>query len=262
MGKVIPPIEIDNASLGPAMLALSPAMRAFVVAKVFRGFTNKECARWAGYSASSDNVLSVTGHNLAHDPRVQKAIAEETDKLMRCEGAASVRTLIEIRDDPTSEKKDRIKCAVELLNRSGFHAVTESISHVEMHMTEHQKDTRILALCAELGIGKEEARKMLVAPSEAVIDAAYEVVSSAEPPREEEEQEVARRERENELKRLRNGMTPDELAAHKAAMNEQKRERGKAEYRKHNQKQEAGDDPEVQSVAERLFDENSIDDLL
>lgn len=241
--QITPPIVIDEASLGPAMLALSPAMRVFVLAKVNIGANNTRAAQLAGYSDASAKGLNVTGHRLGHDPRVQAAILEESHKLMRSEGPNSIRTLVSLRDDAEVEPKDRIKCAVELLNRSGFHAITESIAHVEHHLSDREKDARILALCAELGIAADEARKMLIAPaaSKDAIDAAYEVVP-AEPPRElteEEKQEAAKREHENEQRRARRAMTPEELAEHKAKMQRERIERSKREHAEHRGDQSA-----------------------
>jgi len=87
---------------------------------------------------------------------------------MCTEGPKSVLTLIEIRDDPAADRKDRLKAATELMNRAGPGVVSESHLVVDHNyqMTEAQKDARILALAAELGMPEEYARKMLVAPAD------------------------------------------------------------------------------------------------
>lgn len=164
--RTTPLIAIDEASLGPAMQACTVGERAFVYGKVHLGLTNPDAGKLAGYSDRSPHALEVQTSRLAHSERVQAAILEEGQKLMRTEGARSIKVLVQIRDDPAAENKDRIKCATELLNRSGFHAVTETHSHQYSHMSEGEKDARILALCAELGLSPDEAQKMLISPSD------------------------------------------------------------------------------------------------
>src|SRR5258706_148469 len=155
----VPLIPVPEDGLGPAMLALSPTMRAWVVAKVTFGCSNAEATRLAGYSTRSENAVSVMAHQLAHNERIQAAILEEGSKLMRTEGPKSIRVLVEIRDNKKADDKVRMKAAVELLNRSGFQATTQHLVSVEHSLSDGEKDRRIIALCAELGIGKEEAQK-------------------------------------------------------------------------------------------------------
>jgi hypothetical protein len=156
-------IDTDETGLGPAMASLNPMQRAFVAAKVHTGADNSKAARAAGYSIEH---AKRSGYRLAHDDRVQAAILEEGRKLMRSEGARSIQTLVAIRDDKGADAKDRIKCAVELLNRSGFHAVSEHHLNVEHRLSETEQDRRILALAAELGLPETEAQKLLIAPAE------------------------------------------------------------------------------------------------
>ena len=185
------PADIDpETGYGPAMRGLSPQWRAFVEAKVQHGLSNRQAAKAAGYADTSVNVLDATAYRLAHDPRVQAALHEETVKLMRAQGAKSVHVLIAMRDNPAVEAKDRIKCALELMNRSGLHAMTEQKVSVEHTLSDAEMDRRILSLCAELGIAETEARKMLVAPSKVkpllkaetiATDATFEEVKPEDP---------------------------------------------------------------------------------
>lgn len=227
---MVPAVQLSVEGLGPAMLALNPGMRAFVYAKVFRGLNNTQAAAAAGYAHGRDS-LKVRGYQLAHDDRVQAAILEEGQKLMRAEGPRSILTLVQIRDDKNADKKDRLKAAVELLNRSGFSAVTQHNIEVTHHLTDEQKDRRILELCRELGIEQSEARKMLIAPD--VVDAEFSEVEPAEvqgPPTESQAYRRARAPQENELRRERYRMTPEELAAHKKAMRKKRRKEAKVKY--------------------------------
>lgn len=238
---VTPLIPIDEASLGPAMQALTAGQRAFVHGKVHLGLTNAEAAKLAGYSSRSPHALEVASSQLAHNPKVQDAILEEGRKLMRVEGARSIRTLVTIRDDPEAENKDRIRSAVELLNRSGFHAVTESHHHEHVHLSEAEKDRRILALCAELGLSPEEARKMLISPLEAQKNAAgvFELTPPTEPVpemTEEAQRRAASAQRWNETRRRRRRMTPEEIAADKARTREECADRLRHEYAEHQER--------------------------
>jgi hypothetical protein len=227
-----PLIPVDTSSLGPAMVALSPAMRAFVVAKVTMGLNNIDAAKTAGYSARSPHALGVVGSRLAHDDRVQVAILEEGQKLMRTEGPRSVHTLVAIRDDKAASNKDRLTAAKELLDRSGFHATTEHHVSVEHSLSDAEKDRRMLVLAAELGISQTEAQKLLIAPAAPkAVEAAYENVLDAEfeqvEPTEAEAADALKRDRDNELRRQRRSMTPEQLAAHRAEVRQQRVERGK-----------------------------------
>ena len=212
--RVEPLIDIPDDGLGPSMLALNGAQRAFVTALVIHGLTQTAAAEAAGYSASSRHTLEVVGSKLAHREDIQAAILELGCKIMRTEGPKSIRFLAEVRDATWLETKDRVKAAVELLNRSGFVATTQHNVNVEHthHLSDSQKDARIIELCRELGVPETEARKMLIAPDQ-IIDAAFEEVEPIGPPT----AARAKQDRRNALARERKKLTPEELAERKAA---------------------------------------------
>jgi len=224
--------EIDESSLGPAMLALTPQRRAFVQAKVFFGVDNKKAAEMAGYSPVSPHSLESQGYKLAHDPLVQEALREESVKMMRSEGVRSLHTLVNLRDDTSIAPRERLRAAIEIMNRCGLHAVTESHVSVEHRMSDAEKDRRILALCAEMGLSEAEAKKMLISPLEAkkVADAEFEVIEPERPMTDEERATVAERDERNTIRRARYRMTPNEREAHRKAANEERRQRGKRQY--------------------------------
>ena len=121
---------IDEAH-GPAMAELTERQRLYVLGRVWRGFSQTDAAAWAGYSPSGNrDTLAVTGSNLAHSPLVIAAVREETDRLRYDQGAASIRCLMEIRDSPVAENKDKIRASVELLDRSGYSAETSHTLNV------------------------------------------------------------------------------------------------------------------------------------
>jgi phage terminase small subunit len=176
---LVPTITVADEACGPDMLPLTPAQRVFVYRYVHFGDTAAAAARYAGYSDRSSGA-KVQGYRLLHDEGVQKAIAEESRKIMRAEGPRSIITLRTIRDDKSADAKDRIKAAIELLNRGGLHAVTEQHVSVEHRLSDQEIDARILALCAELKIPETEARKMLIDPAK-VIDGEFSE-ANLEPP--------------------------------------------------------------------------------
>lgn len=229
------PIELDEESLGPAMRLLNPRQRLFVVGKVAYGLTDTEAAKFAGYQLPR---LYPNGfkqaYRVAHHPAVQEAILEEGRKLMRAEGAKSIRTLVEIRDDEQVDAKDRMKAAIELLNRSGFHAVSEHHMSVEHHLSEGEMDRRMLSLAAELGLPEAEARKLLIAPTELKKNAEgiYEPEQNPEP------KEVAPSTVRTRRFRARQRMAPEEAAADKAKARAEQSKRAKAEYKEAQRRQE------------------------
>jgi hypothetical protein len=212
IGRPLEPlITVPDSACGPAMLTLSPPMRAFVAAYVYFGCTRAEAARRAGYSKNKPDNAKVTAHDLWRREDVQAAILEESRKLMRAEGPRSIKTLIDIRDDKAADKKDRLKAATELLNRCGLAAVQESHVLVEHQLSEAEKDRRILSLAAELGLPQVEARKLLIDPKN-VVDAEYSEVPAAPLTPEEE----AERERQNERRRELREASPKERERLKA----------------------------------------------
>jgi hypothetical protein len=225
---IVPLIAVPDADdLGPAMAACNIGERAWVIAKIETGANNMECARLAGYSASSDDVLKATGYAIAHRQRVQDALLEMSRKLMRTEGAKSIKTLVAIRDDKAIKPEIRLKASVELLDRAGMNAVSESHLTVTHQLSDAQMDQRILALAAELGLTEDVARKMLISPADLqknadAIEAEFEEIVPVNP------EDQARRDHENELRRKVRAMSPDELTAHKAQLRHDQSERSKA----------------------------------
>jgi len=225
------------------MRALPPAQRAFVYFKVTMGRNNTDAARLAGYS---EKGVDVTASRLAHDPRVQAALIEESKKVLKSQGAKSILTLVEIRDNPQAEDKDRIKCAVELMNRGGLSAVSESHLTVEHRLSESEQDRKILQLAAELGMSETEAKKLLIAPSEFQknSEGVYSLPEVPAPDPSPQQQ------RNNERRRHRRKMTPAEIEADKAAIRAAQSERQRQEYQAH----QSVTDAEFEEIADPLAD--------
>jgi len=215
--RIVPKIRVPEDGLGPCMLALTPAMRAYVVARVIYGLGRSRAAEAAGYATPDKNTAKSQGYRLEHDERIQAAIAEECRKLMRSEGPNCIRTLISIRDNPKAENKDRLKATEALLSRCGLGVVNESYVLVEHQLSDAERDRRILAAAAELGLPLEQVQKALIDPKN-VVDAEYSEVPAAEdaPQTPEEEAAKAERNRENARRRELRAASPEERARLKA----------------------------------------------
>jgi hypothetical protein len=160
---------------------------------------------------------------------------------MRAEGPRSIRTLIEVRDDKKNEAKDRLKAAVELLNRAGLAAVSEAhltVDHVH-HLTEAQQDAKIIALAKELGLDDREARKLLIDPSK-IIDAEFTEVAPEKTPEQIERAERYEGNAENERRNELAHMPPAEREASKQQARERRRAEKRARYAMAQRQADAG----------------------
>ena len=110
---------------------------------------------------------------LAHDERVQAAILEEGRKLIRDTSAMAIGVIEQIASDPKVDPKDRLKAAVELLNRSGFSAVSEHKVTVEKDLSYEALVERIKVLAAKRGIDPD---LLLGRAAPRITDARFEVV--------------------------------------------------------------------------------------
>lgn len=221
--------QLDAADLGPAMQALTPMRRNFVVAKVYFGLSDAEGARAAGYAES---VAGHMAHEISHREDVQAAILEVGKGLLRSEGARSILTMVKIRDDDTVRPDVRLRAAEMIANRSGFHVTTEHHEHVHQHLNEAEQDKRILALAAELGFSPDEAKRMLIAPSDFTKNAegVFELAPAAPRPEPSPEPHLLAK-RETRLRRA--GMTPDEIDADKQRIQAERSARMKRERAEH-----------------------------
>jgi hypothetical protein len=242
------PLPEAGGELGPAMSLLTPLRRAFVIGLVHFGLSARAAYKAAGYAPPDSNVSQIS-----HDPRVQDAILEEAKKLMRTHGPKSILTLVEIRDDKESAAKDRIKAATELLNRSGFQAISEHHEHLHRHLSDTEQDRRILALCAELGLSPEEAQKMLIAPAEFERNAAGVFEMPAEPPEPPSANALAIR-----ASRTRHaGKTGADLEASKRAVQAERAEQMSRERLASDAAREVPAPPEMDGITDLEIEEES-----
>src|SRR6516162_9166639 len=90
------PDEDANASYGPAMRALSPMQRRFVLELRHgpAGYGSEiRALKAAGYGKphSTENTLYVMANHVLHNPRVQDALRELGGKIIRAEAFVSIR---------------------------------------------------------------------------------------------------------------------------------------------------------------------------
>ena len=170
VSKINPLIDVPlDYECGPAMLALNDRQRAFVTAMLdFGGRDNTKAARAAGYEdLPGSSTIRVTAHRLAHDPRIQEAIREEAEKRLKTGAIMAVNTLLDIADDATTEKKDRLKAIEMIMNRTGLHATSEQkVTVTRTDMTGDAMIARITQLAKSQGL---DPQKLLghMAPVEA-----------------------------------------------------------------------------------------------
>ncbi len=120
----------DAPEFGPAMLALSPMMRAFVLALLDqRKRNNTAAARRAGYAdpGGTNATVRVAGHRLAHDARVIAALHEEAGKRLETAAHIAAAVVVDVMTDKDAKHKDKLKAAGMLLDRTGF-GVSQTIN--------------------------------------------------------------------------------------------------------------------------------------
>ena len=164
--------HVTEEDLGPAMRACNERQRLFVLAMKYFGGSQKKCAIAAGYAEES---ASVTGHHLAHHPKVQGAMLEVGKELLGTGTILTAKLLIDvISGDEQAEVKDRLKAAEMLMNRTGMHAMSEHKS-VVVHRSESvdEQIKRLTDMAGKLGI---DPQKLL---GGIVVEADYEEVPAA-----------------------------------------------------------------------------------
>jgi hypothetical protein len=150
----------DEASLGPAMKALSLRNRRFVL-ELASGFggpgeygASIRAARAAGFGTptSSQDSLKDMACNALHRPDVQAALKEVGGKIIRASSFMALRNIEKIANDPTH--KDTLKANLALVDR-GFplqrehHVVVEHIDYTKQALQE-------LAVFRRLGVGRDK----------------------------------------------------------------------------------------------------------
>ncbi len=154
----------EGEDLGPAMRECSKRQRVFVVLLLDQGSKQDRtrAAEMAGYQGSTRNSLKVTAHWLAHNPKVQAAVLEEARKRMTLGTGAAAALLLETIADEKAHRKDRLRAAADLLDRSGIPAMSEHKVSVERTLSRDEKLLRVVELSRLLGRNPSEFLGSLV----------------------------------------------------------------------------------------------------
>jgi phage terminase small subunit len=152
-------IPEDDSDLGPAMRQLTSKQQRFVQIYLEQPTrSGKSTAAAAGYSTGGSGVgVRFEAYRLLRSERILAAIREELDKRFRSDAVLGRAVLLEIALD--KEHPQRLKAATALLDRGGFHSMSEQRITVDHRdMTGDAMRERIQALAAELGV---DAAKLL-----------------------------------------------------------------------------------------------------
>jgi uncharacterized protein with GYD domain len=153
----------NDESLGPAMRALTPKMRRFVLELAsgpdgYGSLVRAAKAAAFGTASSTENAMKVLAHQALYNPKVQEALREVGGKLIRTEAFLGIHVLVAIARDP--KHKDRLKAAVELMNRGGFVVETHHTITVE-HKTDYTKQAlEELAAFRRLGVDRDRLEEI------------------------------------------------------------------------------------------------------
>jgi hypothetical protein len=165
---IVPPED----ELGEAMLALTPARRAFVIALVETGTKDQSLAAAMAGLGGTDNARRVVGSRLMRLPTVLAAIREEADRRLRSGALLAASRLYEL--VMSRDEKIAFKASVELMNRAGMMVETQ-------HRVIVENDTRSAAQIQEQVMGlfkKLHPGQSVPAALAPPVDAEFEVVSS------------------------------------------------------------------------------------
>jgi hypothetical protein len=172
---LIPQDDLEN--LGPAMQALTQLQRNFVTVYLeHSNWSAASIAREAGYADTGD-ACKVRAHTLVHDERVIAAINEQASKLLRRGGSIGVQGLMALALNPNH--KDHLKACIAIMDRTGFHAMSEHKVTVDDKRPQSKKEMidRVKLLAEELGLGQEAIKKMT---GEDVVDVEFKEVDDVQ----------------------------------------------------------------------------------
>ncbi len=163
----------DPEEWGPAMAALNPRQRSFVLALCTNGAKPKQAARTAGYRGGEES-LATQGYRMTHSsPRVQAAIIEV------CQAGSkemAPRLLYELHRMATggAKKEDvKLRAIVAGLAHAGM-APALNVHHEHAHVISYdEKILEIQRLARLVGDDPSEAVKGLAPP---VTDVEFEEV--------------------------------------------------------------------------------------
>ncbi len=168
---------IVQESLGPAMQALTPMQRRYVLALIepqkpgADGMNGTAAAEAAGYQGDRKKLAEI-GSRLRHNPKVVAAIHEEALKHLMGARLLATRVLTEIAGDVTQKGADRLKAADMILNRTGIIEETKS----EVVVTHRRDPKEVIGDIVQMAKKLNLDPKQLLGAHGIVIDAEFEVI--------------------------------------------------------------------------------------
>jgi hypothetical protein len=175
-----PPVE----ELGPAMLALTPMQRRFVVGWIgSEGKDAARAARAAGY-ADTGEAAKVIASRMLRNPKITKAIHEEAGRRLT---ALSIYAVFALERNMRGNAKARQVAADSILDRTGFPRRVEKDVKVD-DARPHRPYEQLLALVYERLKGHSISVKELEAPKPEAIEGEFKDAVDATVARKEDEQ--------------------------------------------------------------------------
>ena len=168
----------NDDELGPAMAALTELERNLVRAHFDHpNWSQAQQAEIAGYQkGTAPNQLSVTGARAFGRERVIAALLEEGSKRLRSGGAIAISALVDMVRNP--QHKDHAKAVQMVLDRTGFHAMSEHKVTVDdkRPQTKQELIAKILEMAEARGLDQTAKMKLIGHDPTKAIDAEFEVI--------------------------------------------------------------------------------------
>lgn len=165
MSEIIPLLAEQGEDYGPAMKALIPQHRAFVLAYCTNGADATQAAREAGYVDNKNGSIRVTAHRTLHRKDVLAAIREMVIGMTQADLPIYRANILKIAQN--DQHKDVLKANLALADRGGMPAVTERNVNITVTMTTDEKVAKLRALAEQAGLDPSQVLGVVdLAPEE------------------------------------------------------------------------------------------------
>lgn len=165
----------ETVEYGPAMNALTPIRRGFVIAYCTNGCDATNAAREAGYIDNGTGAIRVTAHRTLHRSDVRAAIREWTIAAVQAKLPIYKQLLDSVAENP--QHKDQTKAILALMDRGGMPAVVERNVNVNVTLTTQEKVQKLRQLLANQGKTEEEIAAQLGSVTDLEIEGEYKDIT-------------------------------------------------------------------------------------
>jgi hypothetical protein len=161
----------DEPELGPAMRALAPKQRQFVLAMLADpNGTQSGWAQAAGYSTKGDSH-AVVGCRMMRDPRIIAAAQEIAKQHLGGNGPVlAVKNLLRIASN--EKHPQNLKATEMVLNRTGLHEKSEHVVKVQ------KNDAEMIELCRRLAIEMNMPLETLIGANHPAVAASPKLIEA------------------------------------------------------------------------------------